>query len=548
MEASIYGIFLAIQYVGIVILIAEILFILNKPASRLQVILLMTTVMTLLNFVGYLMEITSSTQETALMGVKIAYIGKPFIALGMFFFIMAYCRVIIKKSTSALLITIFIIISLAVFTSQEHGLFYKYFLFSMDGEFPHLYCEAGPLYYCYIALLGAGAVVCVVCSVREWFRSKSRVEKIQAFLILMMVVNLIAALAIYLSGITRGYDMTQIAYLVNNLLLAVSMFRFRLFEVLTLAKEKALNDYQDGLIVVDNRNMVIYANYLAKEIYPALGTENYTEELEQINEHANTQGNLFFKKKVFTIQKQPIMQEGIAYGRTYKIIDITDSYYYATRLQDDVARKTKQIKDMQSSVIESFANMIEARDGITGQHIKHTSAYVRILINGLKEAKIYDDILTDEYIATVIDVAPLHDVGKIAIMDQILKKDDKLTDDEFDAIKTHPKVGSEIIEDILKGMESDEYIKIAKDVALYHHEKWNGTGYPLGLRGSRIPLCARIMAVADVYDALRSERTYKESFSKEKSRQIIEEGGGVHFDPMIVKIFMERIDEIEEVV
>lgn len=161
------------------------------------------------------------------------------------------------------------------------------------------------------------------------------------------------------------------------------------------------------------------------------------------------------------------------YGRTYKIIDITDSYYYATRLQNDVEERTKQIKSMQSSVIESFANMIEARDGITGQHVKHTSAYVRILIYGLKETGLYKDLLTDEYIATVIDVAPLHDIGKIAIMDQILKKNDRLTDEEFEAIKTHPQVGAVIAEDILRGVESDSYIKVAHDIILYHHE--NGT-------------------------------------------------------------------------
>ena len=202
---------------------------------------------------------------------------------------------------------------------------------------------------------------------------------------------------------------------------------------------------------------------------------------------------------------------------------------------------------MQSSVIESFANMIEARDGITGQHIKHTSAYVRILIYGMKQAGLYSDILTDEYIATVIDVAPLHDIGKIAIMDQILKKNDRLIDEEFESIKTHPQVGADIAEDILKGVESDSYIKIAKDIILYHHEKWDGTGYPMGLKGKKIPLCARIMAVADVYDALRSKRSYKESFSKEKSRRIILDGAGKHFDPDIVQIFQAQIDEIERV-
>ena len=127
------------------------------------------------------------------------------------------------------------------------------------------------------------------------------------------------------------------------------------------------------------------------------------------------------------------------------------------------------------------------------------------------------------------------------------RKNDRLTDEEFEAIKTHPQVGAVIAEDILRGVESDSYIKVAHDIILYHHEKWDGTGYPTGLKGNKIPLCARIMAVADVYDALRSKRSYKESFSKEKSRKIIAEGAGVHFDPDIVRVFQEHIDEIERV-
>ena len=545
---SIYEVCLAIQYIGIAILIIEILFILNKPASRLQVILLSTAAVTLIDFVGYLMEITSSSMETALMGLKFSYLGKPFITLGMFFFVMTYCRVSISKKVTALLMAIHVIFSISVFASEDYSFFFKSISFVKEEGFVRLVCEPGPLYYTYLLFILMGTTFCVKCSVTEWMKSKTRVEKLQAVHILLMVISMAAGLGVYMSGITQGYDATQVSNLVNLLLLAISIFRYRLFEVLTLAKEKALNDYQDGLIVVDNRDMVIYSNFLAKEIYPALATDDYKEVLEEISEHASTQGNLFYNKKVFTIQKQAIIQEGIAYGRTYKIIDITDSYNYATRLQSDVEKKTRQIKNMQSSVIESFANMIEARDGITGQHIKHTSEYVRILIHGLQELGTYKDILTDEYVATVIDVAPLHDVGKIAIMDQVLKKNDKLTDEEFDTIKTHPKVGSQIVEDILRGMESDEYIRIAKDVALYHHEKWNGTGYPMGLRGNKIPLCARIMAVADVYDAFRSKRSYKESFSKEKSRQIIEEGAGVHFDPVIVKVFLDNINEIEAVV
>lgn len=547
MGVDMYTAFLAIQYLGIGVLVAEILYILNKPNTKLQIILLFTSLATVLDFVGYLMEITASSEETAIAGLEVSYLGKPFIYLGFFMFVMYYCRVSIPKIMADLLIGVHLGFTVSVFAYREWPFFYKSIHFVDDGGFPHLICEPGPLFYMQISLFAIGATVCVYCSVREWVRAKTSIEKRQAVFILLMIVSLAVGLAVYLSGYTKGYDTTQIAYLVNNALLAVSIFSYRLFEVLTLAKEKALNDYQDGLIVIDNRNMVIYANYLAKEIFPTLSHDNYQDVIDRLNMLANTQVHLFYQQKVFVVKKDAILQEAIAYGKTYKIIDVTDSYYYATRLKSDVEEKTRQLKEIQSSVIESFANMIEARDGITGHHIKHTSAYVRILIYGLKSAGCFSDILTDEYIATVIDVAPLHDVGKIGILDQVLKKNEKLTDEEFDTIKTHPRAGAEIIESILKGVESDSYITIAKDVALYHHEKWDGTGYPYGLRNNKIPLCARIMAVADVYDALRSKRSYKDGFTKEKSKEIIMQGAGSHFDPVIVQVFMDNIDKIEAV-
>lgn len=231
----------------------------------------------------------------------------------------------------------------------------------------------------------------------------------------------------------------------------------------------------------------------------------------------------------------------------YVISDITDSYNYTARLQRDVSEKTREIVKIQHSVIASFANMIEARDGITGLHIKRTSAYVGIIVKELQKSPDYKEILTDEYASKIIDAASLHDIGKISIPDDILKKPGKLTDEEFDVIKTHPSVGAEIIEETLTEVEENEYLCIARDMAHYHHEKWNGTGYPCGLKGEEIPLCARIMAIADVYDALRSKRSYKEGFSKEKSRDIILESSGSHFDPKIVDAFMANIQEIESV-
>lgn len=143
--------------------------------------------------------------------------------------------------------------------------------------------------------------------------------------------------------------------------------------------------------------------------------------------------------------------------------------------------------------------------------------------------------------------APLHDIGKIKISDVVLNKPGKLTPEEFEVIKTHAESGGEIIEKTLTDIESDSYLKVAREMALYHHEKWNGTGYPYHLSGEDIPLCARIMAVVDVFDALTSKRVYKDAFPVEKAFRILEESSGSHFDPKIVGTFLAHKEEVTQV-
>ena len=157
------------------------------------------------------------------------------------------------------------------------------------------------------------------------------------------------------------------------------------------------------------------------------------------------------------------------------------------------------------------------------------------------------NILTPEMQERMYKAAPLHDIGKIKISDVVLNKPGKLTPEEFEVIKTHAESGGEIIEKTLTDIESDSYLKVAREMALYHHEKWNGTGYPYHLSGEDIPLCARIMAVVDVFDALTSKRVYKDAFPVEKAFRILEESSGSHFDPKIVGTFLAHKEEVTQV-
>ena len=216
-----------------------------------------------------------------------------------------------------------------------------------------------------------------------------------------------------------------------------------------------------------------------------------------------------------------------------------DSVHYLSELQE----KTHTIESMQEGLIMVLADMVESRDENTGQHIRKTAAYVRIIVEQMKKEGIYADQLTDEFISDCIKSAPLHDVGKIQIPDAILNKPGKLTDEEYEIMKTHSRAGEEIITKVMETVPEPGYLEEARRLAAHHHERWDGRGYP----GEETPLSARIMAVADVFDALVSTRAYKKGFSFEKSIGIIQEGIGTQFDPKVAEAFLHAEDEVRRV-
>ncbi|MCL2605617.1 MAG: response regulator [Defluviitaleaceae bacterium] len=212
-----------------------------------------------------------------------------------------------------------------------------------------------------------------------------------------------------------------------------------------------------------------------------------------------------------------------------------------THLQiDDIIReRTAQLRNLQNAIISGFADMLESRDEETGGHVERTSTYIQILLDSLAERGIYVDSIKEINRESFISSARLHDVGKIAISDTILNKPGKLTDEEFTIMKTHAIEGERAIDKIASRTYDVEFLENARLFAGSHHERWDGTGYPRGLAGTSIPLQGRLMAFADVYDALMSERPYKKPFSEEDTIRIIMEGAGKQFDPIIADVFFE---------
>jgi len=235
-------------------------------------------------------------------------------------------------------------------------------------------------------------------------------------------------------------------------------------------------------------------------------------------------------------------------------------------------QRTEKLQKLQNGMVSILATMVENRDKHTGRHIERTTKYIKILLDAMLQRWVYSDEISQWYfeevitstrlhdvggivigneagllnLETVISSARLHDIGKITITDLILNKPDKLTLEEFELMKTHASEGEKIIDSIIAESGNEAFLKNAKLFAGYHHERWDGTGYPRRLSGADIPLQGRIMAVVDVYDALRSDRSYKSGFTHEKAVEIIRESRGSHFDPKIVDVFLEISDLFRE--
>jgi len=217
-------------------------------------------------------------------------------------------------------------------------------------------------------------------------------------------------------------------------------------------------------------------------------------------------------------------------------------------LELEIAKRSREMTAIQDVTILSMASMAETRDSETGNHIRRTQHYVKALAEKLKFNPRFSEFLTDSNISTLFKSAPLHDIGKVGIPDRILLKPGKFTPQEFEIMKTHTTLGWEAINNAeqMLGMKA-EFLTMAKDIALFHQEKWDGSGYPQGRSGDSIPISARLMAIADVYDALISRRVYKEGMPHEAAVKIIQEGKGQHFDPDMTDAFVEIQDEFRAI-
>lgn len=216
---------------------------------------------------------------------------------------------------------------------------------------------------------------------------------------------------------------------------------------------------------------------------------------------------------------------------------------YNEHLEELVDEKVREISDSQVATIFALVKLAESRDDDTGVHIERTALLCRLFAEKLRPLPEFSKIIDDDYIDNIYRSSPLHDIGKVGIPDAILQKPGKLTPEEFAIMRTHADLGAKTLEEVVNRYPGNTFLQMGLEIARGHHEKWDGSGYPGGLSGLDIPLPARIMALVDVYDALRSKRVYKGPYSHEKSMATLMESKGTHFDPLLVDIFLKYQEE-----
>ncbi len=497
---------------------------------------------------GYAMLARAQSLEAALMARRITYLGGCYLLLFITLAVFSQCDIRLNRWLRAAMTVFNSIVYLSALSIGHTRLFYAEVRFEqVDGAY-QLLRQYGPMHAVFRWMIGAYCLMSLA-ALAYGFRRKNQVSR--KALYLMLLPEILCVLS-YFGGrqLVRQVELIPAAYTVALATFLIIAYRISLYDVTDTAIDSLVESGDTGFASFDFRLNYLGSNETARAVFPALNgltVDGPIHRDEWMRAHALKWLDAFRKDEA---QNTACCEQN---GRTYLIrvsylfdgrrnrgyqLFITDDTRnqeyirlintYNTQLQLEVAEKTEHIVEMHDKLILGMATMVESRDNSTGGHIRRTSEGVRMLVEELRKEAGRD--LSEAFCKDLIKAAPMHDLGKIAVDDVILRKPGRFTPEEFDKMKAHAAEGARIVRAILEGTEDEAFRRIAENVAHYHHERWDGSGYPEGLKGEAIPLEARIMAIADVYDALVSKRVYKDSMSFEQADAIILDGMGRHFD------------------
>lgn len=534
----------------------------NKKTDNLYVIF---CILVIINSLGrYLLSI-SDNLGMALTANKLIYVGGCYCPLFIVLALRQLCGIRISKVITGGMTLFSTVMMGFVLTIGHSSIYYKDVQLAEGDGYHYLiktYGLAHSAYMAMVLLYGLLIVYYLIYAIRR--RSHISVHTVSVISVMGMGV----VIAYLLERLLKSkVSYVSLGYLAAAVCLVYLLERINIYDLtanIAVSVER-LGEY--GYIEFDRKYRYVNANSYAKELFPAIEEEwridapvpvsdsyLYREVVLWLKESSYDGSKMIsVNGRYIQMSVRDIMRgRGRKAGYLVELIDRTSEQNYLnaienynSNLQKEVERKTADIVHIKDMMVLGMATMVESRDNSTGGHIKRTSRVVEIFSDRLSGC--LDEFgISEEFLQMVIKAAPMHDLGKIAVPDSVLQKQGKFTDEEYEIMKRHSAEGARIVNDILKGVESEEFVRVAVNVAHYHHEKWNGQGYPTGIKGEEIPIEARIMALADVFDALVSKRCYKDAYSFDTAFGIIEESLGTQFDPKLGRVFLTCRKELEQ--
>ena len=516
-----------------------------------------------LSNLGQVLMAHSQTLEAALIANKIVYIGGCYLQLILMLAVFSLCHVKLNRWVR----TGFMVLSSVVYamslTAGQSTLFYQdVYIYTVDGA-TVLGKQYGPMHTVFIVMVVAYFLMSLTVIVYSYFK-KNQVPRSTIYLLFLTEL---VAIVCFFGGraFNNSVELLPAAYVFGLVVYLVIIYRIALYDVTDIAIDSLVQNGDTGFASFDFKFNYPGSNETAKHVFPEL--ENLTVDRPITGNKAMEDTALAWLKAFAADQSQSVFlyekgdktyQVDVQYlysgkhKRGYQLFitdDTRDQQYikllnsFNSELQAEVDKKTAHIVEMHDNLVMSMATMVESRDNSTGGHIRRTSEGVRLLVEEIRKDE--SCTFTDEFCRNLVKAAPMHDLGKIAVDDAILRKPGRFTPEEYEIMKTHAPEGARIVHEILKGTDDEAFHILAENVAHYHHERWDGTGYPEGLAGEEIPIEARIMAIADVYDALVSKRVYKESMSFEQADSIIMEGMGTQFDKGLEPYYLRARPKLE---
>lgn len=511
----------------------------------------------LINF-GYWQISIAETVEEALVATKVSYLGSSFVGYFMICCIAQLVKTNIPTAVHFVFFGTSSAITVLAMTVGHSDIYYKSVELIRENGYSYLVKDYGAAHTLFILNTVLSMCYCLVMVLMAFTKQK-KVSYISCVCSLAVMASVTAVYFIK----TGEYSLLPLAYDVGFVIIITLLTRIRLYNTVGLSGEVLEDSKEYGFATFDSRMHFLDCDDMARKWFPELNelkidysvSECNTDFLKQVREWVS--GETYDGMCLFTCGEQIICAKINVLARRAKrkvfCISLQDDTKqqehtrlienYNRDLEKNVALKTKRLEEMLNDITVGMASIVENRDANTGGHIRRTSDIVRIFVQKLMKDEELPE-LDGKFADCIIRSAPLHDFGKIGISDAILNKPGKYTPEEYEEMKKHPIFGADIVERILQNSEDTEFKRVAKNIAHYHHEKWDGSGYPKGLRGTEIPIEARIMALADVFDALVSKRVYKEKFSFDEAVAIIKDSCGSHFDPFLCERFLNCKNEL----